>query len=538
MASVPVALRDQIITEFRKRICDKMHFTPFLHQAEWWAASDGQIVLPRPPDEDEELVDVLILKGDAIRGEPVYDELIINKMPCVVVRRALSHREGGRARVLADLGSFKIGKSKGAGMWLASFAAVPNARVQIVGIEYDSCSPEFEYIVEALLSDQGMGLKYSSLQNRPRDGRMYLDLPNGARFEARSWERKDILKGKEVDCYAFAEAYQLPGLECFIDNQQNLTKRQGYAIFPTTPDRPWVGIFHEKGHGDPAFLDWHCTCSVPRSVNPYTYNETEMDRADPMKGGLMTKEKFAIAYLGQLGDYVGRVYNYQRGQRAFSRQSHPGIWDPETDTATLVDLRIPAHWQIVGGADTGTFTSAGLVAFDPDGTAFVLQEFPNYRYMAGEPELDETLSIPTWANQVLLARSRFDSSSVFWADPNSQWKRELLHYGFTLVANHVPLETRTEISREYFQHGKVYLAPWLKVLPFEIENAAWPEEASASGKFARVKDRDHSLDWLEHILSKRPRGKVITHRKASSWREEYTGGKRMKHVDSHLGRAA
>jgi hypothetical protein len=48
----------------------------------------------------------------------------------------------------------------------------------------------------------------------------------------------------------------------------------------------------------------------------------------------------------------------------------------------------------------------------------------------------------------------------------------------------------------------------LSILPFELENACWPEEASAAGKFARVKDRDHTLDCLEHILSKRPHGSI------------------------------
>lgn len=537
MASVPVELRDQIISEFRQRIFDKMDFTPFKHQADWMCAADGYSIHDVPPAEGELFARVLVQAGELLEGEPVLDSLTINKVPCYVVRRKLTPREHGRARVLADLGSFKIGKSKGAGMWGAAFAAVPNARVQIVGIEYDSCAPEFEYILEALLSEQGLGLKYSSLQNRPRDGRMFLDLPNGARFEARSWERKDSLKGKEVDCYIFAEAYQLPGLECFSDNQQNLTKRQGYALFPTTPDRPWVGVFHEKGHGDPNFPDWHCTCSIPRSVNPFTFDPSEMAKNDPEKGGIMTREKFAIAYLGQLGDYVGRVYNYQRGQRLFSRATHPHIWDPDTKSESFEDLRIPKHWEVAGGADTGTFASAGIVAFDPDGDAFVLAEHPNYRYMAGVPELDETLSIPVWAAQLVNIRSRFDSYSNYWADSNSQWKRELSHYGIHLQGNTVPLETRTEIAREYFQAGKIYFAPWLKVLPFEIENAAWPEEASASGKFARQKDRDHTLDWLEHILSKRPRGKRDPEKEKKLWVEEFLGRKleQRKSKDSHMG---
>ena len=39
--TVPPALRDQIITEFRQYICDKINFVPFEHQAAWWATTDG-----------------------------------------------------------------------------------------------------------------------------------------------------------------------------------------------------------------------------------------------------------------------------------------------------------------------------------------------------------------------------------------------------------------------------------------------------------------------------------------------------------------
>ena len=70
----------------------------------------------------------------------------------------------------------------------------------------------------------------------------------------------------------------------------------------------------------------------------------------------------------------------------------------------------------------------------------------------------------------------------------------------------MPFEKRTDTAREYFKQYKVWLAPWLSVLPFELENAKWPAEASAAGKFARIKDRDHTLDCLEHVLSRRPRG--------------------------------
>lgn len=499
MASrIPNDLRNTAFTRYREDICLKMGVTPFPHQREWWAASDGLYL------HWKELAE----PGDTSGASVMLPDGSIELWKT-------SARIGGRARFLSDLGAFKVGKSWGAGMWAAGFAVIPDARISLVGLEYDICAPEFDYICKALLSDRGMGLKAVSLQNRPRDGKMWLDLENGARYEARSWERKESLKGKEIDAYVYCEAYQLPGLECFTSFKQNLNARRGYAVFATTPDRPWVNQLHEQGHGvDP---EWHCTCSVASDVNSFTFDA----RAREMDKNLMTKEKYAIHYYGQLGDFVGRVFQYSKGQAQFTRGSHPELFD---GGGGAENLRIPEGWEVVLGADTGTFYTALAVAFSPGGDAFILGEFPNYSYISGESERDESITIPEWSRGVREGIAPFKCRPHFWADKNTQFKKELENYGIFLFPSTFPVETRTEITREYFQNGRIYLAPWLTVLPFELENAAWPEEASLTGKFARVKDRDHTLDCLEHILSRRPRGKVLsTARNAQTWLESYTG---------------
>jgi hypothetical protein len=479
--------RDLAMTAWRQHVFDYWDFVPFPHQAEWMLASDGLVLMD---GEDPE--------GALVRLEDGSTQ-----------RRAVTPRPHGRAKVLADLGAFKAGKSKGGAMWAAGFACIPDARVSLVGLEYDICAPEFEYLCEALLSERGGNpplMKYESLQNRPRDGRMWLDLENGARFEAKSWERKDTLKGKEIDCYLFCEAFMLPGLECYTGISQNLRARRGYSLFATTPDRPWVQVFHDCGHGNPDFPDWHCTCSVPASVNPFTFDAAAQKRDDPEHGGLMTREKFAIAYLGRLGDYVGRVYNYQRGTEVFSASTHPRLF-PDGET-TLAGLRIPEGWTVMGAADTGTFMSGLLVAFDPEGTAYVIYEQPNYRYVATEPELNEATSIPQWAADMRMAMFRFGVHGL-WADKNSQFKQELVrNHDIALLPAAGNLQTRTEVTREYFQAGKILFAPWIKVLPFEVEQAQWPEEATAAGRFERMKKNDHTLDPLEHLLERRPFGRV------------------------------
>lgn len=508
-------LRDSAITSFRQAICDKNNIVPLVHQQEWFSASDGAVLL----------------------GVKSEDGVAVRLGDNSIEKRAVGVRAGGRAKVIADLGAFKVGKSFGAALWAAAFAIVPDARVQLVGLEYDICAPEFEYICQFLLSDSGMGIKADSLQNRPRDGRMWLDLPNGARFEAKSWERKDTLKGKEIDCYLYCEAYMLPGLECYTSFSQNLRARDGYAVFATTPDRPWVKELHDRAHsGDEDFKKWHCTCGVHSSSNSITFDQSAMDR----DRNLMTREKFQIHYEGKLGDFVGRVYGYQRGERTFTQSSHPGLFKGGGERA---NISIPDGWDLVGGADTGTYASAGIVAFSPDGDAFVLDEFPNYDYVSGVPERRENLTIPEWAYEVYARMVSLGGKPFFWADKNTQFKREFASYrDFTmnLMANLIPLEARTEIAREYFTHNKIWLAPWLKVLPFELENACWPEEATSAGKFARVKDRDHTLDWMEHILSKRPRGRgVRPANRSGTWIESFVGTeameKRKQRRDRHLG---
>lgn len=506
-ALIPNDLRDQLISAFRERVCDTLNVSPFKHQRDVWAASDG-----------------LELDG---WGDPNGPKVRLEDGS--IVRASVKPRPGGRARFLADLGAFKIGKSYGAALWAAGFACVPGANVALVGLEYDICAPEFSYLCEFLLSERGMNMKATSLQNRPRDGKMWMDLSNGAHYEARSWERKDSLKGKENDAYIYCEAYQLPGIECFTGFSQNLRARRGYAYFATTPDRPWIKLLHELGHGaDP---EWHCTCSVPADVNPFTFDE----KAKTRDKTLMTREKYSIHYEGQLGDFVGRVFNYQRGQSTFSRESHPFLFGQSDGPTDPTNLRIPEGWDIVGGADTGTYYSGLLVAFAPDGVAYVIEEFPNYRYIAGDAERDESLSIPEWASRVSARTLSLGGSPNFWADPNSQFKGELKNYGIHLMPAKAPVETRTEITREYFEHKKIFLAPWLQVLPFELENAAWPEEASLAGKFARVKDRDHTLDPLEHILARRPFGRgVDLSRKPRTWAEEQ-GMRKIKTGNTHLG---
>lgn len=246
------------------------------------------------------------------------------------------------------------GKSQEMGIWATGFACIQNALVQLIGVEYKTAEQEFSYLVDALLGANGMRLKKRHLYFDVRNGRLHLELTNGMTFEVKSWERKESLKGHQVTAMLACEAYQLPGLESFTTISQNLRAERGYYAWGSTCDSPWLGELHEMGHGrDP---DWACVCGVPGWVNPYTFELRAFLRDCPDISllqpyyrefpwlirvteqhikGLMTRERFAIAWLGQLGTYAGRVYNYQRGSCLFGPESHPALFQRTADDEAL-----------------------------------------------------------------------------------------------------------------------------------------------------------------------------------------------------------
>ena len=503
-------MRDAMITGFREKVCSELGIVPFEHQRQWFAAADGQILMPSG--------EMLGLPATTVRMQDGSVE-----------RRWLAERPHGRSKVIAELAAYKAGKSYGAALWASGFAAIPDGRVYLVGIEYDMCAPEFDYLLEFLISERGLKLPYESLQNRPKDGRLWLELTNGCRFEARSWERSESLKGKEVDCYIFCEAYQLPDLDCFMRIKQNLRARAGYAIFPTTPDSPWISTLHENGHGNPDYTEWSCFCGVPASVNPFTYDaKTEIvDRK------LMTKEKYNIAYLGKIGTYVGRVFAYQRGERIFTTATHPRLWYNAEKPPTADNFRLPSGWTVMIGVDTGTYMAAVIMAFDEDGNTYILDELTNYRYVHSVIELDPDLSLASFVEELKRRAALWGARHIAWADANSQFKAEMWNnHHFQLLGNTIGREKRTESAREYFQHNKVWFAPWVPMLQYEVENAQWPEGTTASGRFERVKHNDHLLDGFEHLCSRRPRGKRIVPPPATdTWRKPAVRAA----GDAHLG---
>jgi len=316
-----VAARDAAVAAFRRHVYARTKFAPLYHQAEWQTASEGWMLHDVAPEPGQHFLPISVADpaDTTYLRESRHQRLL-------VVPRLLTPRTC-IARFCTDLAAFKGGKSFGAGKWPVGFACIPDAHIQFIGAEYSTSEPEFTVLCDTLCSERGMNMKYTQMINDYRNGRMMLRLKTGALFECKSWERKQNLKGKKITAFVWTEAYQLPGLETFTGLVQNIRELRGWSIWTTTPDRPWVGELHKRGH-DPSDPIWHCTCGVRDSANPVTYDASARDRNDPDKGGIMTRERFAIAHNGTLGVFVGRVYNFAQGSRQFSFGSHPHLWKP------------------------------------------------------------------------------------------------------------------------------------------------------------------------------------------------------------------
>lgn len=327
--------RDAAIAQFRRSICESVvgpdgkPLLPLRAQAEWQLATEGWTLSPEPPEPGDYYHRLLIPDALVAPFAMVAGRRTVNDIACSEVLQKIEPRVGGAAHICAALEAFKAGKSYWTSLWTAGFAAVPRVKVQLVALEYANAEMEFSYLADFLLSDRPRGLKmpYDVYHNDKRNGKMRIVLRHlKTEFEVMSWNNRESLKGKKVIAYVYCEAYQLPDFSVYTTLAQNLRELRGFALFPTTPDRPWVGVFHDYGHGqDP---DWHCTCCVDANENPFTYDQKARDRDDPEKGGIMTRERFAISWKGQLGRFIGRVYDFSRGDhdRYFWPDTHPAIW--------------------------------------------------------------------------------------------------------------------------------------------------------------------------------------------------------------------
>jgi hypothetical protein len=188
----------------------------------------------------------------------------------------------------------------------------------------------------------------------------------------------------------------------------------------------------------------------------------------------------------------------------------------------------------------GRFSSAVILALIPDYPVFVVEEIPNYHYVGdGEIELSGLTTVE-WGELVVRTWRSYagkDARCTALVDPDTQFSKEMARCKLRLRknVNHGP-ELRCEVTREYFHDNKIFLMPWLTVLPGEISSAQWPPEASSAYK-VRATGRDYTLLALEQVICRRPVAKAVEKPRTPHWIEQKikdAGGSGRK-TDRHLG---
>ena len=208
---------------------------------------------------------------------------------------------------------------------------------------------------------------------------------------------------------------------------------------------------------------------------------------------------------------------------------------------TREHLRLPNDTQYQLGAFVGRFSSAVILALLPGYPILVVEEIPNYHYVGdGEIELSGLTTVE-WGELVVRTWRAFagkDARCAAWVDPDTEFTKEMKRCKLRLKPNHHHgPELRTEVTREYFHDNKIYLAPWLTVLPNEIGRARWPPEESSAFK-VRATGQDYTLSALEQVISRRPLAKAAVKRPSTHWitkRIESSGGTHDR-SDTHLGK--
>lgn len=539
-------VRDQLASHFRFALLQRLDLVPFFHQAQIFAYLDRKELAIWPtcgrddvPQGDSPALRTWIEGNENwLISRPRFVEVEVDKygkrcgdqvpefgpdevpeVDHLYFEVAPSDRP--RPAVLGMSAGFKGGKSLPGGIIPASFGICPSLRWDTYGIEYDVCEPEFEYLLEALLSERGLNLPYKKtaterdplcythLKNDASMGRMMLRLSNDARFVCRSMRialesKSDPLKGKERDGFTLAEIYQFPSIQSVLSYRQNLSARRGYYTMFSTPDRPIMDEVNRRCDPDNEdFPAWQGVAEVHRRENPYAF--VIEDWLEDMV--TFSEEKFSVYWEGKSGRWIGAVYP---PAKFFDTETHPWLWKDPNGPSVPDNFAPPPWMSRRGGVDAGTLYGVVSSLCDNDGYVYVLGGSCNYRYVADEIEQRMEETVESICSQARYLREKIGGKwGASYTDHNTQWKDEYRINGVPLRKGAKDPEHRTEVTRGMAQNGFIWFAPWLRgsELVHEWGIAKFPSQEGSTGRRRRKKVNDHLLDSLEHICAKHPRAR-------------------------------
>ena len=236
----------------------------------------------------------------------------------------LAHASLAKIRVFS--GGARAGKSLWGGREALPVVLSPNKRCWIVAPEYEQGRKEFEYILEAIETDEirkdwAPMLKGGRIANSPKNGDMELRLDWGNAGESfvkvKSAERKRSLLSEELDLVMLVEASQIQEVVWSRYLQMRLTTRKGIALFPSSPDGTgWFNDLYLAGlRGDHGVF----SINADSRMNP-TMDLKEL--AFWTSRDRMSDEDFEEQVRGRPTPKHGRVY------KGFDRGIHVHSWDP------------------------------------------------------------------------------------------------------------------------------------------------------------------------------------------------------------------
>lgn len=263
--------------------------------------------------------------------EPLGRKVIVDKAQLFEQLRyrpsepsCLAHASLAKIRVYS--GGSRAGKSMWGGYEFVPLVLSPDTRLWIVAPEYEQGRKEFEYILEAVETDEvrkdwGAMLKGGRIRNNPKNGDMELRLKWGDAGDSfvrvKSAERKKSLLSESLDGVMVCEASQINRVVWSRYLQMRLTDRRGIAIFPSSPDGTgWFDDLWRSGiRGDPGVF----SINADTRMNP-TLDINEIGFwTDPRR---MSDEDFEEQVKGRPTPKHGRVF------KNFDRTIHVTGWNP------------------------------------------------------------------------------------------------------------------------------------------------------------------------------------------------------------------
>lgn len=238
------------------------------------------------------------------------------------------HAHASLAKIRVFSGGARAGKSRWAGYEMLPILLTPDARIWIVAPEYEQARKEFEYIANAVETDEirkhwGPMLKAGRIRNSPQQGDMTIELRWGSGVgesfvRVKSAKIKDSLLSEELDCICVVEASVVPDGIWSRQLQMRLTTRGGIAIFPSTPDGlGWYNELYQAGmRGDRGCF----AINADSRMNPTMSLEEVAFWTDPKR---MSDEDFEEQVRGRPTPKHGLVY------KAFDAELHSRSWRPE-----------------------------------------------------------------------------------------------------------------------------------------------------------------------------------------------------------------